>query len=80
MTVRMQQGVIILEGHCPSGDAEYLIQVLLAEPAAYVDWRTCEYAHTAVVQVMLAAKRDILGPPGSAELALLVPAWGRGED
>jgi hypothetical protein len=78
MTVRMQQGIVVLEGHCSSGDAEYLLQVLLTDPAAYVDWRTCESAHTAVVQVLLAAKRDILGPPVSAVLALIAPALARG--
>ena len=80
MTVRMQQGVILLEGHCPSGDAEYLLQELLADPGAYVDWRTCESAHTAVVQVLLAAKRDILGPPLSAVLASIAPALTRGPE
>jgi hypothetical protein len=80
MTVRMQQGAIVLGGHCPSGDAEHLLQLLLTEPAAFVDWRTCESAHTAVIQVLLAAKRDILGPPSSAELALIVPFLTRGRE
>ncbi len=74
MTVGMHQGVIVLEGHCPSGDAENLLQLLLSDPAAYVDWRTCEAAHTAVVQVLLAAGRDIVGPPAGAGLAQLAPA------
>ena len=77
MTVRMQQGAILLEGHCPSGDAEELLQILLTDPAACVDWRKCESAHTAVIQVLLAAKREMLGPPAGAVLALIVPAVSR---
>lgn len=80
MTVRMQQGDILLEGHCLSGDAEELLQILLADPAARVDWRTCESAHTAVVQVLLAAKREVVGPPMGAILALIVPAMSGRRD
>lgn len=74
MTVAMRQGVIYLEGSCPSGDAEELLQLLLSDPAASVDCRTCVEAHTAVVQVLLAAGRPILGPPRSANLASIVTA------
>ncbi|MET0709816.1 MAG: hypothetical protein ABWY82_23690 [Tardiphaga sp.] len=77
MTVRMQDGVILLEGDCPSGDAEDLLQVLLTEPAADIDWRTCKSAHTAVVQVLLAARRDMLGPPLGAVLASIARALAR---
>jgi hypothetical protein len=72
MTVAMRQGVIHLEGTCPSGDAEELLQLLLSDGAANVDWRTCDAAHTAVVQVLLAAGRRILGPPRGAVLAATV--------
>ena len=72
MTVAIRQGIIHLEGSCPSGDAEELLQLLLSEAAASVDWRRCEAAHTAVVQVLLAAGRPILGPPLGAFLASIV--------
>ena len=78
MTVRMQQGTIFIEGDCPSGDAEELLQFVLADPAAIIDWRNCHSAHTAVVQVLLAANREILGPPQGAILAsVLAPALNR---
>jgi len=80
MTVAMQQGVIVLDGHCPSGDAENLLQLLLSDPAAYVDWRTCEAAHTAVVQVLLAAGRPVLGPPRSVAFAPIAAALTRGRE
>lgn len=69
MTVtRSVAGDIALVGDCPAGDAEILLQYLLEAPQAAVDWRDCETAHTAVVQVLLVAARPMLGPPGGAFL------------
>lgn len=69
MTVRAGGGGIIeLVGVCPSADAEPLLQLLLANPGARVDWRECRNAHTAVVQVLLAAGPKLLGPPADARL------------
>lgn len=69
MTVRAGgAGFIELSGDCPSADAEPLLQLLLAAPGATVDWRGCRSAHTAVVQVLFAAKPQLLGPPGDARL------------
>jgi hypothetical protein len=63
MTVQLQNGVIVLAGDCPSGDAEDLLRHLLEEPVAAVDWRLCDTAHSAVIQILLAAGRAISGPP-----------------
>lgn len=64
MTVRSTvDGSIVLEGTCSSEDAEELLQSLVEVPGASVDLRACEFAHTAVVQVLLAAKPKLLGPP-----------------
>lgn len=69
MTVRLTaQGEIVLEGACSSEDAEVLLQNLIAAPAARVDLRACESAHTAVIQVLLAANPNVLGPPAGAAL------------
>ena len=54
---------IRLIGTCPADDGEALLQQLLANPAAEIDWRGCESAHAAVIQVLLAAKRPLRGPP-----------------
>jgi hypothetical protein len=59
---------ILLGGSCPSDDAEVLVQLLAASAGALVDWRGCESAHTAVIQVLLAAKPKLLGPPLGAFL------------
>jgi hypothetical protein len=56
-------GTIVLAGNCPVEDAETLVTLLLADPAAEVDWCACDHAHTAVVQVLLASGRRTRGPP-----------------
>ncbi len=70
MTVRLaDDGAIRLEGDCPAEDAETLARFLLLDPSAIVDWRNCEKAHTAVIQVLLAARPATTGPPRSAFLS-----------
>jgi hypothetical protein len=59
---------IRLIGACPVDDAETLLQLLLANPAAEIDWRGCESAHAAVIQVLLVAKRPLRGPPAGSLL------------
>lgn len=75
MTVRAgDAGRIELVDTCPAADAEPLLQLLLAAPGATVDWRACRGAHTAVVQVLMAARPGLLGPPADARLkAWLAP-------
>jgi hypothetical protein len=69
MTVRIATaGCIELVGSCPIGDAEPLLQHLLADRGATVDWRSCRGAHTAVVQVLMAMKPKLLGPPADVYL------------
>lgn len=62
------QGTIRLEGTCPIDDAEPLLRLLLSHRKAAIDWRACEQAHSAVVQVLLALRPPILGPSASAFL------------
>jgi hypothetical protein len=57
-------GTIVLEGPCPVEDAESLLRLLHATPAAAVDWAQCGTLHTAVVQVLLAARPALVGPCG----------------
>ena len=69
MTVQMSaDGAILLEGMCPSEDAEALLQCLSEHPGALIDWRTCESAHTAVIQVLMARGSKLLGPPAGRAL------------
>lgn len=81
MTVSLEDGVIHLIGICSSGDAEDLLQCLLSDSAADIDWRRCDAAHSAVVQVLLAAKRHAIGPPrGAAWAAIVAPALLQGKN
>ena len=56
-------GIIRLEGVCPIEDAEALLRRLCEDEAAVIDWSGCEQAHTAVIQVLLAAGAKVVGRP-----------------
>ncbi len=75
MTVRRgDNGAIVLDGVCPVEDAEPLLQMLQTMPAAQVDWRQSRQMHTAVLQLVLASGRALIGPCGDAWVAQwLVP-------
>lgn len=75
MTIRRDDdGAIVLDGDCPVEDAEPLLQMLQAMPAAQVDWRQSRQMHTAVLQLVLASGRALIGPCGDAWVAQwLVP-------
>lgn len=67
MSVRREDnGKVVLEGKCPVEDAEPLLQLLQSTPAAHCDLTRCSHLHTAVVQVILAARPPLIGPCGDA--------------
>jgi hypothetical protein len=69
MTVRFTaDGKIVLEGSCPDQEAETLLQHLIASPEAAVDLRACDFAHSALVQVLMVCKPKLLGPPRSGAI------------
>lgn len=61
---RREDGVIVLEGRCPVEDAEPLLQMLQATPAGPCDWVGCSHLHTAVFQIVMAARPSMIGPCG----------------
>jgi hypothetical protein len=63
---RGDDGTIILEADCPVEDAEPLLRLLEATPAAPVDWSRCGQLHTAVLQVVLAARPALPGRCGDS--------------
>ena len=70
MSVRLAaNGTVELFGACGSEDAATLLDYLTVNAEAGVDWRDCEMAHTAVIQVLWLARRDLRGPPANAFLA-----------
>lgn len=69
MTIRLEtDGTIVLEGNCPVGDAEPLLRYVTEFADAPVDWQGCEWAHTAVIQVLLVAGMTPRGQPRGAFL------------
>lgn len=70
--VQHDTSTIRLIGACPADDGETLLELLLANPAAEIDWRGCESAHSAVVQVLLVANRPLKGPPAGPFLRRFV--------
>lgn len=65
MTVQMIEGRLLLGPVCPVDDAEGLLEQLLTHPEAPVDLSGCTHLHTAVAQVLLAARPGIEGEPAS---------------
>ncbi len=64
MTVtRDAGGAIHLAGQCGADEAEVLLRHLGADPGAVVDWRACTGAHAAVIQVLMALRPALAGPP-----------------
>lgn len=73
MTVSVAaDGTIVLDGICGAEDAEGLLGALLVDRTAAVDWRGCEGAHAAVLQVLLAARPPLRGPARSTLLACMI--------
>jgi hypothetical protein len=66
---RRSDGTILLEGVCPVEDAESLLQMLQATPAAPLDWTRSNHLHTAVLQVILATRPTLIGRCGDAWVA-----------
>jgi hypothetical protein len=61
MTVRLNnEGVIILAGECPVEDAETLLEHLQARRDGSVDWSGCTALHTAVLQILMAARPKLV--------------------
>ncbi len=65
MSIRVAGNVILLEGQCGLDDAERLLRVLLEASEAPIDWHNCADAHTAVIQLLVIAGREIRGTPRS---------------
>ena len=65
MSLRQEaDGTIVLFGSCPVDEAEPLHRMLLSVPSAQVDWTQCSHVHSAILQLILAARPMINGPCG----------------
>lgn len=73
MTVRLaDDGVIVLEGVCPIEDADRLLELRTADPDAVIDWRACDQAHSAVIQLLFIGDPKILGAPSGDFLRQMI--------
>lgn len=73
MTVEFHgDATIALVGACPIEEAEPLLRHLLDRPHATVDWRGCDSAHAAIIQVVMASGAKLIGPPRDIFLARFV--------
>ncbi|WP_395671790.1 hypothetical protein [Phenylobacterium sp.] len=72
MSVRRGDGFIHLEGDCRVEEAETLLQLLQADPAASVDISQCRHLHGAVAQVLLVFGPAVTGIPQTPYLRDLV--------
>jgi len=71
---RDDNGTIVIEGDSLAEDAELLLQLLQATPQALLDWSQCGHIHTAVLQVVLAARPALAGPCGDSWVREWLPA------
>jgi hypothetical protein len=80
MSVRVENGVIHLEGICPVEDAEALVSALDRVSGPTVDMAACRQLHGAMVQVLLVFRPSLRGTPEDAFLRdYVIPALERSE-
>lgn len=61
MPMDLSDTAAVLTGICEVGEAETLLTWLQAHPQGPVDVSGCEHAHTAIVQVLMAARPTLIG-------------------
>ena len=61
MTIQIDTGVATLSGRCGADDAEPLLLALQDDPDLVVDLATATRLHTAIVQILVAAKPTVRG-------------------
>ena len=61
MSVKLDGEIIRLEGRCHVEDAEPLLILLQDDPARRLDLSHAESLHTAVIQIMMAFRPQLIG-------------------
>jgi hypothetical protein len=72
MSIRQEDGVIVLEGRCTAEDAETLLVALQDRPECHIDASGLIRAHLAVVQVLRAMRPVIQALPANPVLADII--------
>lgn len=63
MSVHLDGSTVVLEGICRVEDAEPLLRWLQSDPGRIVDLSDVEHLHAAVLQVLMAFRPSLKGPP-----------------
>ena len=63
MPIQYTEDVAQLDDMCVIEEADTLKQWLTAHPQGQVDLKNCNHCHTAILQVLLALRPNILHPP-----------------
>ena len=69
MPFKLTKSTVTAEESCTVEDAMPLLEHLIIHPAAKIDLRRCTSLHSAVLQVLLAAKPKAVALPHEAFLA-----------
>jgi hypothetical protein len=63
MSIIYQDNIAILNNHCDIGEAEELLEWLIKNPGAAVDFSCCEHIHATILYILIATKPNILAYP-----------------
>ncbi|MFC0202829.1 hypothetical protein [Novosphingobium soli] len=69
MSLRVANGIIVLEGRCAAEDAEELLIALQDHPEAPVDLARARKLHLAVLQVLLSLSPRVEALPAAGALS-----------
>ena len=78
--IRRQGGLLALEDNCDVEEAEALLEAVLGGGVEGLDMSRCRRLHTAVLQLILAARVPVVAPPPDPPLAALVSAVAVGAE
>ncbi|MGV7030691.1 STAS domain-containing protein [Methylobacterium symbioticum] len=79
MPLDLRDDCLVLTGHCPIEEAEPLLDALRGSAVPVVDLSGLERAHTAILQVLMAAAPAIRGEPADPAAAACLAALPRAE-
>ncbi len=77
MAIEFNAAVARFEGQCRLEEASALFEWLEQTPAAKIDLTDCEHIHTAILQILMVAKPEMLAPPASQFLRQWLLAYIR---
>lgn len=70
--IRNESGLLSLEGNCDVEEAEPLLEAFLGGGVEGLDLSRCHRLHTALLQLILAARVPVVSPPPEPTVAALL--------